>query len=116
MLALKNIPLEREMGNRIFGMVIEHWFNLNAQRWQPGTIECIIREFLRPLHKLPPEQVDRIRIKILFDGHISPAYVQKQLGHRSFSMTRTFTATGFREKAENSSIKPCGPRLVSCPL
>ena len=43
-------------------MVIEEWYNLNAQRWQPGTKEryqCIIREFLRPLHKLPLEQVDR---------------------------------------------------------
>lgn len=69
MLALKmGIPLERETGNKTFGMVIEDWYGLNAQRWQPGTKEryqCIIREFLRPLHKLPLDQVDRIRIKRL---------------------------------------------------
>jgi integrase len=69
MLALKmGIPLERETGNRTFEMVIEDWYGLNAQRWQPGTKEryqCIVREFLRPLHKLPLDQVDRIRIKRL---------------------------------------------------
>ncbi len=69
MLALKmGIPLARETGNKNFGMVIEDWYGLNVQRWQPGTKEryqCIIREFLRPLHKLPLDQVDRIRIKRL---------------------------------------------------
>ena len=69
MLALKmGISLGRQTENRTFGMVIEDRYSLNAQRWQPGTIEryqCIIREFLRPLHKLPLDQVDRIRIKRL---------------------------------------------------
>jgi integrase len=69
MLALKmGIPLERETVNKTLGTVIEEWYGLNAQRWQPGTKEryqCIIREFLRPLQKLPLDQVDRIRIKRL---------------------------------------------------
>jgi integrase len=69
MLALKmEIPLARGTGNRTFGMVIEDWYRLNEQRWQPGTKEryqCIVREFLRPLHKLPLDRVDRIRVKYL---------------------------------------------------
>ena len=62
------IPLEREGGNRTFGTLIEEWYSLNEQRWQPGTKEryqCIIRDFLRPLHNLPLEQVDRHRVKRL---------------------------------------------------
>jgi hypothetical protein len=69
MLALKmGISLERKAVNKTFGTVIEEWYSLNAQRWQPGTKEryqCIVREFLRPLHKLPLDQVDRIRRKRL---------------------------------------------------
>jgi len=69
MVALKmGIPLAKETGNRTFGMIIEDWYSLNEQRWQPGTKEryqFIVREFLRSLHKLPLDQVDRIRIKRL---------------------------------------------------
>jgi integrase len=49
-------------------MLIREWYSLNEQRWRPGTREryqCIIRDFLRPLHNLPMEQVDRIRVKRL---------------------------------------------------
>jgi hypothetical protein len=53
---------------RTFEMLIKEWYSLNEQRWQPGTKEryqCIIRDFPRPLHNLPMEQVDRNRIKRL---------------------------------------------------
>jgi integrase len=63
-----DIPLKKEGGNRTFGVLIEEWYSLNEQRWQPGTKEryqCIIRDFLKPLHNLPMEQVDRIRVKRL---------------------------------------------------
>jgi integrase len=53
---------------RTFEMLIKEWYSLNEQRWQPGTKEryqCIIRDFLRPLHNLPMDQVDRYRIKRL---------------------------------------------------
>ena len=49
-------------------MVIEEWYSLNEQRWQPGTKEryqCIIREFLRPLHNLSLGKVDRVQVKRL---------------------------------------------------
>ena len=49
-------------------MLIEEWYSLNEQRWQPWTKEqyqCIIRDFLRPLHKLPMEQVERAMVKRL---------------------------------------------------
>jgi len=53
---------------RTFEGLIEEWYSLNEQRWQPGTREryqCIIRDFLKPLHKLSLDQVDRTRIKRL---------------------------------------------------
>ena len=53
---------------RTFEMLIGEWYSLNEQRWQPGTKEryqCIVRGFLRPLHKLPMDQVDRHRVKRL---------------------------------------------------
>jgi integrase len=62
------LTLEREVTERTFSTLIEKWYSLNEQRWQPGTKEryqCIIRDFLRPLHNLPMEQVDRTRIKRL---------------------------------------------------
>jgi hypothetical protein len=49
-------------------MVIEEWYSLNSQRWQPGTQERyqgIVRDFLRPLHNLPLERVDRVKVKRL---------------------------------------------------
>jgi len=66
-----DLPLNRlevPAAERTFGMVIEEWYSLNAQRWQPGTQEryqCIIRDFLRPLHNLPLDQVDRVKVKKL---------------------------------------------------
>jgi integrase len=54
--------------SRTFGMVAEEWYRLNAARWQPSTKEryqCIVRDFLRPLHNLPLNQVDRSRVKRL---------------------------------------------------
>jgi integrase len=62
------LTLEREVTERAFSTLIEEWYSLNEQRWQPGTKEryqCIIRDFLGPLHNLPMEQVDRTRIKRL---------------------------------------------------
>jgi integrase len=68
-LAVKlGFSLEKQTINRTFGMAIAEWYSLNEQRWQPGTKEryqCIIRDFLRPLHNLPMEQVDRTKIKRL---------------------------------------------------
>lgn len=58
---------QRDAG-RTFEMLIGEWYSLNEQRWQPWTKEqyhCIIREFLRPLHKLPMEQVERAMVKRL---------------------------------------------------
>jgi integrase len=54
--------------DRTFERLIAEWYSLNEQRWQPGTKEryqCITRDFLRPLHKLTLDQVDRHRIKRL---------------------------------------------------
>ena len=62
------LALEKAATDRTFGDLIEEWYSLNEQRWQPGTKEryqCIIRDFLRPLHILPMEQVDRTRVKRL---------------------------------------------------
>jgi integrase len=65
------LPLNREESpatKRTFSMVIDEWYSLNVQRWQPGTQEryqCIIRNFLRPLHNLPLDQVDRLKVKRL---------------------------------------------------
>jgi integrase len=61
------LTLKADIGNN-FGNLIEEWYRLNEQRWQPGTQEryqCIIRDFLRPLHNLPLNQVDRTRVKRL---------------------------------------------------
>ena len=66
-----DLPLNREENpavERTFGMVIEEWRSLNSQRWQPGTRERyqgIVRDFLRPLHNLPLEMVDRVKVKRL---------------------------------------------------
>ncbi len=65
------LPLNRLVdpaAHRTFGMVIEEWSSLNSQRWQPGTRERyqgIVRDFLRPLHNLPLERVDRVKVKRL---------------------------------------------------
>lgn len=65
------LPLNREADpttERTFGMVIEEWRSLNSQRWQPSTRERyqgIIRDFLQPLHNLPLELVDRVKVKRL---------------------------------------------------
>ncbi len=62
------LTLERQATERTFSTLTEEWYSLNEQRWQPGTQEryqCIIRDFLRPLHNLPMEQVDRNRVKRL---------------------------------------------------
>lgn len=59
---------EEHASSRTFGMVIEEWRSLNSQRWQPGTQERyqgIIRDFLQPLHNLPLELVDRVKVKRL---------------------------------------------------
>jgi integrase len=59
---------QADTDTRTFEMLIGEWYSLNEQRWQPGTKEryqCIVREFLRPLHNLPMDQVDRQRIKRL---------------------------------------------------
>ena len=62
------LTLEKQTSAVSFGKFIEEWYSLNEQRWQPGTREryqCIIRDFLRPFHNLPMEQVDRNRVKRL---------------------------------------------------
>ena len=62
------LTLEKQTAAISFGKFIEEWYSLNEQRWQPGTREryqCIIRDFLRPFHNLPMEQVDRNRVKRL---------------------------------------------------
>lgn len=64
------LALEKQADTEIrtFKTLIGEWYSLNEQRWQPGTKEryqCIIRDFLRPLHNLPMDQVDRIRTKRL---------------------------------------------------
>jgi integrase len=62
------LTLEKQTSAVSFGKFIEEWYSLNEQRWQPGTREryqCIIRDFLRPFHNLPMEQVDRTRVKRL---------------------------------------------------
>jgi integrase len=62
------LVVEKLVTDRTFGMLIEEWFSLNEQRWQPGTREryqCIVRDHLRPLHQLPLDQVDRVRVKRL---------------------------------------------------
>lgn len=60
------LSLTKPVTDRTFGMVAQEWFELNAGRWRPGTIEryeCIIREHLKPLNKLPLEQVDKAQVK-----------------------------------------------------
>jgi integrase len=71
LLAVKlGLALEKQQNTetKTFEMLIREWYGLNEQRWQPGTREryqCIIRDFLRPLHQLPLDRVDRHRIKRL---------------------------------------------------
>jgi integrase len=55
-------------GDRTFGQVAQEWLEINDSRWQSGTKERyvgIVREYLRPLHQLPLDRVDRSRIKRL---------------------------------------------------
>ena len=33
------LPLERQVTDRTFTTLIEEWYSLNEQRWQPGTKE-----------------------------------------------------------------------------
>jgi hypothetical protein len=60
-----DLTLEKQKGDRTFGMVAEQWYELNAGRWQPGTREryqCIVRDHLRPLHKLSLEEVSKAQV------------------------------------------------------
>jgi len=60
------LSMSKPVTDRTFGMVAQEWFELNSGRWRPGTkerYECIIREHLRPLNKLPLEQVDKAQVK-----------------------------------------------------
>jgi integrase len=62
------ITLENTNAEKIFGELIEEWYSLNEQRWQPGTQErykCITKDFLRPLQNLTLSRVDRITVKKL---------------------------------------------------
>jgi integrase len=63
------LTMEKQLDSGItFGMMAHDWYKLNAGRWRPGTkerYECIIREHLRPLEKLPLEQVDKSQVKRL---------------------------------------------------
>jgi integrase len=65
--ARMGLTLERQT-DLTFGMVAEEWYNLNAGRWRPGTkerYECIVRNHLRPLEKMPLEKVDKMQVKRL---------------------------------------------------
>jgi integrase len=60
------LPLLRHAVDMTFGAMAREWYELNAGRWRPGTkdrYECIIREHLRPLEKLPLEKVDKAQVK-----------------------------------------------------
>ena len=63
------LTLEKQKDSgRTFGMVAQEWYELNAGRWRPGTkerYECIVRDHLRPLEKLPLEKVDKAQVKRL---------------------------------------------------
>jgi integrase len=51
-----------------FGILAQSWLEANASRWRPATIEryqCIVRDFLRPLHHLILSDVDRAQVKKL---------------------------------------------------
>ncbi len=53
---------------RNFGILAQSWLETNAPRWRPATLEryqCIVRDFLRPLHHLSLTQVDRAKVKKL---------------------------------------------------
>lgn len=55
--ARMGLPLERQADTipKTFEMLVEEWYSLNEQRWQPATKERyrgIIRDFLPP-----PEQI-----------------------------------------------------------
>jgi len=54
--------------DRTFGILAQSWLEANVSRWRPATLEryqCIVRDFLRPLHYLPLSQVDRAQVKKL---------------------------------------------------
>ena len=62
------LPLERKADPKIFETLVDEWYSLNEQRWQPATKERyrgIIRDFLPPLKRVPMEQVDRLKVKRL---------------------------------------------------
>ena len=62
------LPLLRPAVDMTFAAMAREWHELNAGRWRPGTkerYECIIREHLRPLEKLPLEKVDKAQVKRL---------------------------------------------------
>jgi integrase len=62
------LTLEKMDAVRTFGVMAHEWFELNAGRWRPGTkerYECIVRDHLRPLEKLPLEKVDKAQVKRL---------------------------------------------------
>lgn len=59
---------KQEDTGKTFGLMAKEWFELNSGRWKPGTIEryeCIIRDFLCPLEKIPLAQVDKRQVKQL---------------------------------------------------
>lgn len=62
------LTLEKQDAEKTFGEMAKEWFELNASRWKPGTIEryeCIIRDFLRPLEKMPLTEVAKVHVKQL---------------------------------------------------
>jgi integrase len=62
------LTLEKQDAEKTFGEMAKEWFELNASRWKPGTIEryeCIIRDFLRPLEKMLLTEVAKVQVKQL---------------------------------------------------
>jgi hypothetical protein len=62
------LPLARQTDPQTVETLVDEWYSLNEQRWQPATKERyrgIIRDFLPPLKKVPMEQVDRLKVKRL---------------------------------------------------
>lgn len=62
------LVLMRKSTDLTFGLLAREWYELNAGRWRPRTkerYECIIREHLQSLEKLPLEKVDKAQVKRL---------------------------------------------------
>lgn len=63
-----SLVLMRKGTDLTFGSLAREGYELNAGRWRPGTkerYECIIREHLQSLEKLPFEKVDKAQVKRL---------------------------------------------------